>query len=93
MDPVKKLKIQMAIIDFPVLGSVFIYFDNPATLLILDIKIYPTIFLKSHIKVSHNEYIKLVKKIIYISLIHNSTYNNIKFSPYTILNYLKLFPV
>ena len=62
MAPVKKLKIQMAIIDFPVLGSVFIYFDNPATLLILDIKIYPTIFLKSHIKVSHNEYIKFVKK-------------------------------
>ena len=53
--PVKKLKIQMAIAEYLVLGSVFMYFDNPATLLILDIIILPNTFC---IKCSYKDWSK-----------------------------------
>ncbi|BDF81014.1 hypothetical protein METSMIALI_00685 [Methanobrevibacter smithii DSM 2375] len=55
-----KLIINMAVIDFSVLGKVVIYLDSPATLLILDMVIYPFLFY-THIKVGPNKYIKFVK--------------------------------
>ena len=56
-----KLIINMAVIDFSVLGKVVIYLDSPATLLILDMVIYPNFLFYTHIKVGPNRYIKFVK--------------------------------
>ena len=59
--PAKKLKIAISIIDVLVFGSVLMNFDNPATLLILDIIFCPTLFFNAHMNVGNNRYIKFIK--------------------------------